>query len=186
MSSTKNPGCEQPPITDTRISSALHFVQKICEREGEIFSFLLVVATLQVCYELVLRYVFNAPTVWGLELTLYLCSTTYIMAGAYAGRFDAHIKIDVFYSRWSPRTQALLDLFLANVLFFVFCGLLVWHSGAWLWEAISQNLTSGTIWDPPIWPMRLVIFVGSCFLLLSGIGRFISDIYTAIHNRRPS
>lgn len=177
---------EKSPGRSPKLAPTLGFIHNICEWEGKVFSFLLVVATLQVCYELVLRYVFNAPTVWGLELTLYLCSTTYIMAGAYAARFDAHIKIDVFYSRWSPRTQGICDLFLADVLFFIFCGLLVWHSADWLWEAVSQGLTSGTIWDPPIWPMRVVIFIGSLFLLLSGIGKFIGDIYTVIHNRRLS
>lgn len=181
-----NSNSSKPTIDlDSKVRPALLLIQNITEWEGKIFSFLLVVATLQVCYELVLRYVFNAPTTWGLELTLYLCSTTYIMAGAYAGRYDAHIRIDVFYSRWKPRTQALCDLFLSNVLFFVFCGLLVWHSAAWLWEAVTQGLTSGTIWDPPIWPMRVVMLLGSLFLLLSGIGRLISDIVTAIQNRRP-
>ena len=181
-----NSNSSKPAIDlDSKVRPALLLIQNITEWEGKIFSFLLVVATLQVCYELVLRYVFNAPTTWGLELTLYLCSTTYIMAGAYAGRYDAHIRIDVFYSRWKPRTQALCDLFLSNILFFVFCGLLVWHSAVWLWEAVTQGLTSGTIWDPPIWPMRVVILLGSLFLLLSGIGRFISDIVTAIQNRRP-
>ena len=171
---------------DSKVRPALRLIDHISEWEGKIFSFLVVVATLQVCYELVLRYVFNAPTTWGLELTLYLCSTTYIMAGAYAMRYDAHIRIDVFYSRWRPRTQALCDLFLADVLFFIFCGLLVWYSGAWLWEALTEGLTAGTIWDPPIWPMRFVVLLGAVFLLLSGIGKFISHLVTAIQKKAPS
>ena len=111
------------------------------------------IATFQDCYELVLRYAINAPTQWGLEMTLYLCATTYIMAGAYAERLNAHIKVDVIYNRWSPRGQALFDLIVSGSLFFFFCGLLVWHSAVWFWDGVSQGLTSGTAWDPVVWPM---------------------------------
>jgi TRAP-type mannitol/chloroaromatic compound transport system permease small subunit len=151
-------------------------IDRISEWEGKLFSFLLVIATFQICYELILRYVLNAPTTWGLEITIYLCSTTYVMSGAYAERFRAHIRVDLFYNRWRPRTQALFDLVLTDVLFFFFCGVLVWQSGVWFWEAATQGLTSGTIWDPPIWPMRLVIVVGACFLLLAGVGKFLRDL----------
>jgi TRAP-type mannitol/chloroaromatic compound transport system permease small subunit len=175
-----------PTDLDLKVGPVLRIIDHISEWEGKIFSFLVVVATLQICYELVLRYVFNAPTTWGLDMTLYLCSTTYIMAGAYAMRYDAHIRIDVFYTRWSPRTQAFCDLFFADVLFFIFCGLLVWHSGAWFWEALTDKLTAGTIWDPPIWPMRLVILVGALFLLISGIGKFITHLVTVIQKKAPS
>jgi len=81
----------------SRITAILQGIDKISDWEGKIFSFLIVVATIQVCFELILRYVFNAPTTWGLEMTLYLCSTTYVMSGAYAERYNAHIKVDIFY-----------------------------------------------------------------------------------------
>lgn len=166
------------------VTTFLRTIDRISEWEGKIFSFLIVVATLQVCYELVLRYVFNAPTTWGLELTLYLCSTTYVMAGAYAERLDAHIKVDLFYNRWSPLTRTVIDLFLADTLLLIFCGVLVWYGGSWFWESVTQHLTSGTIWDPPIWPMRLVILVGAIFLSLSAIGKFVRDLFRIIYREK--
>ena len=162
------------------VVTMLRAIDRISEWEGKIFSFLIVIATLQVCYELVLRYVFNAPTTWGLEMTLYLCSTTYIMSGAYAEHLDAHIKVDLFYNRWKQRTRALFDLFVTDTLLLFFCGILIWQSGVWFWEAASQGLTSGTIWDAPIWPMRLVIFIGAFFLLLSALAKSVRDFFIAV------
>jgi TRAP-type mannitol/chloroaromatic compound transport system permease small subunit len=174
---------EEGGAKSSQILSLLRVIDGMSEWMGKVFSFLIVVATFQVCYELIRRYFFNSPTTWGLEMTLYLCSTTYVMSGAYAERFDAHIKVDIFYNRWSKRTQGIFDLIVTDVLLFFFCGLLVWHSAAWFLEAAMQGLTSGTIWDPPIWPMRLVILVGALGLLIAAIGKFVRDCLKTVHNK---
>ena len=168
----------------SKITAMLQFIDRVSDWEGKIFSFLIVVATIQVCFELILRYVLNAPTTWGLELTLYLCSTTYVMSGAYAERYDAHIKVDLFYNRWSPRTRAFFDLIVTDSLLMFFCIVLTWQSVDWFWEAVSQGLTSGTIWDPPIWPMRLVILTGAFFLLLAAFGKTVRDLLLVVKKDR--
>ena len=166
------------------MTSVIRGIDRLSEWQGKITSFLILVATLQVCYELVLRYAFNSPTTWGLELTLYLCATTYLMAGAYAEYHNAHIRVDIYYNRWSRRARAFFDLLVTDLLFFFFCGVLVWQSALWLAEAINQNLTSGSIWDPVIWPMRLVMLMGASFLWLAGFGKFLRDLLMAIFGKK--
>jgi TRAP-type mannitol/chloroaromatic compound transport system permease small subunit len=61
-----------------------------------------------------------------------------------------------------------------------FCIVLTWQSAVWFWEAVSQGLTSGTIWDPPIWPMRLVILMGAFFLFLAAFGKSVRDLLLVI------
>ena len=168
----------------SKARAILRAIDRISEWEGKIFSFLIVVATIQVCFELVLRYAFNAPTSWGLEMTLYLCSTTYVMSGAYAERYNAHIKVDIFYNRWSPRTRAFFDLIVTDTLLMIFCIVLTWQSAVWFWEAVSQGLTSGTIWDPPIWPMRLIILAGAFFLFLAAFGKSVRDLLLVVGKRK--
>jgi len=154
----------------------------ISEWQGKMFSLLILVATFQICFELVMRYFFNAPTMWGLEVTVYLCGVTYIMSGAYAERYGAHIRVDVFYSKWHPRTRAWFDLLVADMFLFFFSGILLWHGTIWFWESVTQGLTSGTIWDPIIWPMRLVIVLGAALLFISGVPKFLRDLIYAIWN----
>jgi TRAP-type mannitol/chloroaromatic compound transport system permease small subunit len=154
----------------------LKIIDRLSEYQGKVFSILLVVATFQICLELTLRYAFNAPTDWGLELTEFFCAATYVMAGAYAYRYDAHIRVDILYMNWSRRKKAMVDLFVTNPAFFIFCGVLVWESGKWFAESLTQHITTGSIWDPPIWPMRLILFLGSLTLFLQGTVKFIRDL----------
>lgn len=175
---------EKLDVIHSRFMTITRIIDRIGEREGKITSFLIAVAAFQICYELILRYGFNSPTVWGLDTTIYLCGTTYIMSGAYAEHLNAHIKVDVFYDRWSLRTQAFVDLVITDMLLFFFCGALTYQSAIWFWEAVAQGSTSGTIWDLPIWPMRLVLFIGAFFMLLSGFGKFLHDLDTVVYGKK--
>ena len=175
---TNDPG--MPGKSKGGVTAILSIIDGVNLWEGKVFSFLIVVAALQVCYELILRYAFNSPTIWGLEMTLYLCGIAYMMSGAYADRLNSHIRVDVFYGSWSKVTRARIDLVITDSIFLFFTTVLVWQSGLWFWEAVDQGLTSGTIWDPPIWPMRFAILLGAFFLFLSSIGRYIRDFLTAL------
>ena len=156
-------------------------IDLISEWEGKVASFLILAATLQICYELILRYVFKAPTIWGLDMTIYLCGTTYVMSGAYADRYDAHIRVDVFYSKWKPRTKAFVDLFVTDTLFIFFSSVLAWQAWLWFMESWNEGITAGTQWDPPIWPMRFILLLGSVFLTLSAMGRAAKDLRTVLN-----
>lgn len=163
----------------------LSVIDGMSEWSGKVFSFLVVVATLVVVYEVVMRYAFRAPTIWGLELTIFLCGATYVMAGAYAHLYDAHVKVDVLYLRWTPRIRAIVDLVTAPF-FFVAIGVLLWVGAEWTVQAIVGKATSGSIWSPTIWPMRLLIALGSFLLLLQGLAKFIRDFGVARRARESS
>lgn len=162
----------------------LSVIDGMSEWSGKIFSFLLVAATIVVVYEVVMRYAFNAPTVWGLELTIFLCGATYVMGGAFAHLYDAHVKVDALYIRWSPRLRAIVDLVTAPFFFFG-VGIMMWAGAEWTGKAIIGGVTSGSIWDPIIWPMRLLIPLGSFLLLLQGLAKFIRD-FAIVRRARES
>ncbi len=166
-----------------KVRRLIAIIDSINDWEGKIVSFVFIVATIQICYELTRRYLFNSPTIWGLELTVYLCSTSYVMSGGYALLNESHIRVDVLYNRWSTRTKAIFDASLSDLILFFFSGILLWQSGKWCWEAIREGCTSGTIWDVPIWPMRLLIFLGALSLLLQGVAKFVRDLGTAVHSK---
>ena len=156
----------------------LSAIDSISEWSGKIFAFVVVAATLVVVYAVVMRYVFNAPRIWGLELTIYLCAATYMIGGAYALLYGAHVKVDIFYRRWTPRVRAIVDMITA-LFFFAGVGLMLWVGAEWTAKAIIKGATSGSIWDPIIWPMRLLIPLGSFLLLLQGVAKFIRDFNVA-------
>ncbi len=153
-------------------------VDRINDLTGKLFSFVVLAATLGVVIEVVLRYAFNAPPVWGLELSIYLCGITYLMGGAYAELSNAHVRVDIIYDRWSPRIRAIIDL-VTKPLFFFSVATVLWLGSEWTFEAFVKGTTSGTPWSPPIWPIRSFIALGSLLLLLQGVATSIRDLNIA-------
>jgi TRAP-type mannitol/chloroaromatic compound transport system permease small subunit len=135
---------------------------------------LFAVIAVLVTLEAVLRYAFNNPTDWSLELVIALCTYLYFLSGAYGHRYGLHVKTDIIYSRFTPRTKAAIDLF-TFVLLFIFVSVLLWYGGDWFWFALREGKTTGSMWDPPLFPFRLVLPLGAFFLLLQGLGNFIRD-----------
>ena len=154
----------------------LEMIDKISEWTGKIFSFAFIAASFVVVYAVTMRYLFNRPTVWGLELTIYLCGATYLMGGAYAEFHNAHIRIDTIYQRLPHRLRLLVDLIVTAPLFFLFCVILSWYSSEWAWKAIVTWERSMTLWNPIIWPIRILIPISTFILLLQGIARFIRNL----------
>lgn len=162
------------------VKSFVSFIDSTSRWSGKCVSFLVLVAAFQVTYEVVVRYVFNAPTNWGLEMTIFLCLTLYLIGGAYTELQGAHIRIDFLYGRFTPRIKAIVNCAVVAPLFFISCGVLVWAGGEWTWRAWVGGLTSASGWNPILWPVRLLIPLGAFLLLLQGLAGFIRDLNTAI------
>lgn len=145
---------------------------------------LIILAVLITVTEVVQRYVFGWPTMWGPELAVMAAAAMYALAWGYIHRHGGHVRVDVFYSRLSPRVRAILDVVCALLFFLPVIGLLVYASGSWMWRAWEVGERSRmTFWHPPIAPLRTAIFVGLCLLMLQGIARFIRDLHFLVRNR---
>ena len=153
----------------------LSAVDKMNDWVGRIFSFLALIAAIVVLGEVIMRYAFNSPTIYGLDITIYVCGIMYALGGAYAFFLDAHVKIDIIYARWSPRLKAIIDLF-TGLVFFVGIALLLWISAKWAIDALNKGTTFGTPWDPVIWPLRMSIPVACALMFLQGVAKFVRDI----------
>jgi len=130
------------------------FLDRWVDRTGSVFSFLFAISGIIIVYEVVARYVFGAPTIWGHETTTLLCAVCFAFGGSYCLARDSHIRIVVVYDKVSPAARRLLDVFI-NSAGVVWGGFLVWE--AWTlveksWFAPWGELrleTSASAWDPP-------------------------------------
>ncbi|BBK36322.1 transporter DctQ-related protein [Allostella sp. ATCC 35155] len=134
---------------------------------GVVAAWLLAPLVIALCYEVVARYVFNAPTIWAYELAYLLTGSGWMLGMAYALSRGAHIRIDVVYLQLSPRKRALVDLFAYVVLLLPF---LIWVTEKLDDRAIeafrSGERTGQSAWNPPIWPFRAMFFVSFAVLTL--------------------
>ena len=153
------------------------------EWSGRIVSFLWPLVVLVIAYETTLRYAFNAPTRWAHETTIFLCAIAFIIGGAYAHYYRKHVSVDMFYNRCSPRGRAILDL-ITFPFFCLFLGILLWGGADRAWGAVMLGETSGSPWDPPIYPILLMIPLGAFLLLLQGLAKFVGDLALVIGRKR--
>ena len=130
-------------------------------------------------FEVISRFVFNYPTVWAYEVTGNLFGFYMIIGGGYVLLHKAHIRVDVFWSKFSLRNQAIIDL-ATCVFVFLFLGLLLWTSSDNAWRSI-QILEHGiTPFAPPIYPLKVCLVIGVLLILLQLIVKTIRDLYLAI------
>jgi TRAP-type mannitol/chloroaromatic compound transport system permease small subunit len=144
-------------------------IETVSTATGWLAGWMIVPMTLAISYEVAARYAFNAPTVWAYDVTYMLFGGQFMLAAAYTLLRGAHIRTDVFYERWSPRTRATIDL--VSYVFFFFPGMLfVLYAGAgeaWSSWLIGER-SDWTPWRPVIYPLKAVIPVTAVLMLLQG------------------
>jgi len=157
----------------------LLLIDRINQQVGKILSYFMLLIFVLMMMEVIRRYVFNAPTVWAGELTQMLFGAYVILCGGYILASGGHVNVDILYSRLPRRKQAILDIITA-VLFFLFCLMMVVYGGSLAWESLSTFEHSQSAWNPPIYPVKLMIPLGAGLLLLQGIAKLIRDILVLV------
>ncbi len=150
---------------------------------GKVVSFLIYVGIGVLIYEVVLRYIFNAPTIWAHGMTQRLFAVYYVLLGAYTLRQKGHVNIDVFYNHFSTRGRAILDL-VTSVLFFLFCGLLLWKGLDFAMTSVGMLERDNSVFNAPIYPVKVMLPVGALLLVLQGLANFIRNLFTAVTGRQ--
>jgi TRAP-type mannitol/chloroaromatic compound transport system permease small subunit len=156
----------------TRITDALEWLNI---RAGEFVAYWAVISVFAYYYEVIARYVFNSPTNWVHESMFLMYGMQYMLAGAYAYREDQHVRVDIFYSQFSPRGKAIADI-ITSIFFFIFVGTMLMTGYRFAADAVGLGEVSFTEWAVEYWPVKLTIPIGAALLLLQGISKLIKDI----------
>ena len=127
-------------------------------------------------YEVVARYVFDAPTVWGMELAVLLFGPYFLLGGPHLLHLKGHVALDLARQRLSARWQRRLDLVNYPVII-VFCAILLYFSVPAAFSAWSYRETSFSAWNPPIWPAKLAVPLALGLMLLQAVCEFVFTLY---------
>lgn len=145
-------------------------------KQGEISSLLAIPLLVVVVYEVVMRYVFDAPTSWGFEATTFLYGVHYMLGLAYCDVYGGHVRVDVFTARLPMKVQGGIGV-LTNLVFFMPVMILMTiASWQYAWMSIGQREVNSTSWAPPIYPIKTLMAIAFSFLLIQGIANLIHDI----------
>ena len=151
-------------------------IDRIVVKQAEASSLLMVALVVLMCYGVIMRYFFNAPTIWGLELTTFIYGVHFVMGYSYTEYFEGHVRVDIFSSKFPKKVQDILYIVLTICVSLPLVTLL----GLWAWDnAITstrmlEELSSA--WAPPLWPVKLFMALGFTFLFLQVLSNLIKRI----------
>lgn len=157
------------------IDGFLHGVDTLNEWIGRIIAFIIAVIMLIITYEVIMRYIINAPTIWAWDTNKILFAVMVFLGGGYTLLKKGHVAIDVFYANWSKRRKAITDVITFPV-FLLFAGIMVWTLGDMAVESFVTRETVSSAWEPPLYPMKIVVVIGAVLLLVQGIAGFIRNV----------
>lgn len=117
---------------------------------------LMLVIVPSMLFEVVSRYLFHAPTVWGMELAVLLFGPYFLLGGPYLLHLRGHVNMDLIHSRMSPSNARLVDI--ANqVIIVFFCAVMLYYATPLVVQAIGYRETTFSAWNPPLWPYKIAV-----------------------------
>lgn len=156
----------------------------ISEHTGKVVLWAAIALVLVLCYEVTMRYVFDAPTNWVMETAMMLGGTIAALGWAYTHRHHGHVRVDVIYTHLSPRGKAIIDVVCSLVFLFPLLLILIYASVSWAeFSWVMNEKMVGSSWRPPAGPIRTLIPLGFCLFTLQCVAQFIRDLYLMIRNK---
>lgn len=156
------------------MQSLLLLVDKISTRVGQLAAWSIVALTLLIGWEVFSRYVLSNPHPWVMDASNMLYGALFMLAGAYTLSKNGHVRGDVLYGFFQPRTQAFFDLSLYLLFFVGGIVALVYAGWDFFTTSLAQNERSSIAADgPPIYPFKAIIPAAGLLLLIQGLAEIV-------------
>jgi TRAP-type mannitol/chloroaromatic compound transport system permease small subunit len=170
----KATAAEFPPT----LMSVIRVIDTVSDWTGRIVCWMIIPLVGSLTFEVVARYLFNAPTSWAYDTSYMLYGSFFMLGAGYALFRGAHIRTDMLYQNWSPRRQGTIDAACYLFLFFPAMFFLLWMGGQEAWHAwVIGERSDASPWRPILYPFKAVIPVTAALLLSQGISEFLKSMY---------
>jgi len=157
------------------IDRIIKVIDQISIWSGKAVAWLIIPMIGVLVWEVLIRYIYR-PTLWAVDIATMAYGTHFFIAGAMTLYLGKHIRTDFWYGKWSPKTQAWVDvicyvfLFLPGMVMFAW---LSWDFFAESWDLKEKLMTT---WRPPAYLYKLVIPVSASLILLQGISEILKSV----------
>lgn len=139
-------------------------------------------------YDVVARKFLDIYIMWGLEFLQFTLAAYYFMGGAKTLKDNTHVRMDLFYDRFSPRGKAWLDLATVWCLIF-YIGILLWGSISSLQFSIATDQRLPSVWRPSVVPIKWLMTICLGLMLMQSIAlaiRYASVALTGADLANPT
>jgi TRAP-type mannitol/chloroaromatic compound transport system permease small subunit len=124
------------------------------------------------------RSFFNVSFIWVVEVAQFLLTAYYLLGGGYSMQLDSHVRMDLVYSHWTPRTRAIVDAITAGFLLLYLAVLLLGGISSTHY-AIEYGQKNYSSWAPPLAPIKIIMVIGIVLMLLQAVATFFKDLARA-------
>ena len=168
------------------MANTITSIDKFSKKVGSVVCWILMPLIFAMTYEVIMRKLFLAPTIWAYDISRFLYGALFMLGAGYALSKGVHIRADFLYRNFKVRTQGLIDFWL--YLLFYFPGLLFFFymTTGFVIESIQRGERGmDTAWMPFMWPIKACLWFGILFLLIQGISELFKSYYAAKKGRWP-
>jgi len=155
------------------------FIYGLSEWSGKIFSSLVWIGAVMLAWEVVARYVFNAPTIWAHGYSQRIFGSYFILVGAFTLLKGGHVRVDLITSKFSFRVRKVFDLI--NFAFLTLWSFVLIYEG-WTFFMNSWKLreTDEMALAHPVYPVKFLLVVGGVLILLQGIAMSVNTVVALV------
>jgi len=168
------------------MQSLLLRVDRLSTWLGQFCAWVIVALTLMITWEVFSRYVLNTPHDWALDAQIMMYGTLFMMAGAYTLSKNGHVRGDVLYGFFRPRTQATLDLILYFLFFLPGVVAMTWAGWIFASESLAIRESTFSATPLPLYPFKFMIPLAGGMLLLQGIVEIVRCVVCIRQGAWPS
>ncbi len=118
------------------------------------------------------------PPLWTLEVSQFMMVAYFLLGGAYSMQLDSHVRMDLAYSHWSPKTRAVMDTVTITFLIF-FVAMLLYGGYSSTEYALQYGERSYSSWRPYMAPIKIIMTFGIFMMLLQSIASFFKHLAEA-------
>ena len=164
------------------LQKMLRKIDLTSNRVGKSFAWCSLIIVVIITYDVAMRYLFSKPTVWQFDMSWMLGGVLYLVSVPYVIMTRKQIRVDALYSRFSKKTQLLIDIVLTICLFFPLRIALVYFSIGQAWHSVAIRETSSiTYWRPIVYPFIVAVTIFLFLTLVQGASTFIQTICSLKH-----
>lgn len=168
------------------MQNLLLMVDRVSTWIGKLFAWLIIALTVLICWEVFSRYALNDPHAWVLDAQIMMYGALFMMAGAYTLSKNGHVRGDVLYGFFQPRTQATIDLVLYVVFYLPGIVALTWAGWSYFQESLAIREQTFNAVPLPLYPFKFIIPLSGLTLLLQGIVEIVRCVRCLRDGEWPS
>lgn len=159
---------------DSDTFTGIRWIDRSNAAIGRAVSWLTLVMVLVTVAIVLLRYVFSVGWIWIQETVTWMHAAVFMLGAAWTLRCGDHVRVDVFYKKMAPRTQAIVDMAGSALFLLPLCGFILFES----WSYVAQSFTAGETSREGsglgmIWLLKAIILVAVAQIALQGLSEFV-------------